>query len=44
MEDCDDIARAQEAADRERLMVGLMQLTGKIIATVETKLSEKIVQ
>ena len=39
----DEIAKQEAAADRERLMIGLIQLTEKIINKVDAKISEKIV-
>ena len=40
----DDLAAQEQAAEKERLMVGLVLLTQKIISNVDTKLSEKIVK
>jgi hypothetical protein len=34
----------EQAVEKERLMVGLIQLTGKIITKVDQALSEKIVK
>ena len=40
----DDVLADQISEERELLQVGLIQLTAKIICTVEQSLSEKIVQ
>lgn len=40
----DETVIAEQAVEKERLMIGLVQLTGKIIAKVDKALSEKIVQ
>ena len=40
----DETVLAEQAVEKERLMIGLVQLTGKIIAKVNKTLSEKIVQ
>lgn len=40
----DDAAAVEAAAEKEKLMVGLINLTSKIITKVDAQLSEKIVQ
>lgn len=40
----DETVLAEQAVEKERLMIGLVQLTGKIIAKVDKALSEKIVK
>lgn len=40
----DDAVLQEQAVEKERLMVGLIQLTGKIITKVDQALSEKIVK
>lgn len=43
-DEVDEITAQQQAHDKENLMIGLVLLTGKIIAKVDKELSEKIVR
>ena len=40
----DEVAAKEQTAEKERLMIGLVLLTQKIIGKVDTALSEKIVR
>lgn len=43
-DDVDEVQASELAAEKERLMVGLIQMTAKIISKVDTETSERIVR
>lgn len=43
-EDIDEIAAIEQQKERQRLLIGLIQLTGKIVVKVDPSVSEKIIE
>jgi len=43
-EEIDEIVAIEQQKERSRLLIGLIQLTGKIVVKVDSSLSEKIIE